>query len=154
MRLTRRTLLPAAALVAAEAEASTRPNEPGAVLTISLERTPCFGLCPEDRLQLRSDGTAEYTGIRGVELIGEYQGFVDPLHFRRLTRLLRRSGFFHMRERYEADATDLPSHITTASGRRFRKSVENYGDAGPDRLWVIETALLGIAATIRWEPVT
>src|SRR5437868_598498 len=50
--------------------ASEPAKEP--ITEISFERTPCFGTCPVDKLVLRADGTATYTGTRYVERMGEY----------------------------------------------------------------------------------
>jgi len=38
----------------------------GDITEVTLERTPCFGACPEDTLILRKDGTAAYLGRRNV----------------------------------------------------------------------------------------
>ena len=45
---------------------------PGPLTEISLERTPCFGSCPVDKVVLRPDGTATYIGRRFVERVVNY----------------------------------------------------------------------------------
>lgn len=121
------------------------------ITEISLERTPCFGSCPVDKVVLRADGTATYTGTRFVERLGEFQGTFSPRDFQRLAGLLTSQRFFNLRNRYAAPATDLPSRITTAVRNGARKTVTNYGDAGPVSLWTVEVAILGVASEIRWE---
>lgn len=121
------------------------------ITEISLERTPCFGSCPVDKVVLRADGTAAYTGTRFVERLGEFRGTLSTRDFQRLAGLLTSQRFFNLRNRYASRATDLPSRITSAVRSGTRKAVTNYGDAGPINLWTVEVAVLGVAAEIRWE---
>jgi hypothetical protein len=95
------------ALLAAAALAAGLASEPGAqpqnqVSEITLERTPCFGACPVDKVTLRADGTALHTGTRFAERLGEYQGLVSTTEYRRLTALLLTQGFFTLPGRYTA----------------------------------------------------
>jgi hypothetical protein len=124
----------------------------GAEITeIRLERTPCFGGCPVDQVILRPDGTATYIGTRFVPKSGRYSGTFHREDFSRLARLLESQGFFDMQDRYAIGATDMPSIITGATRGGATKTVVNYGDAGPIRLWGMERAIRGVAADIEWK---
>lgn len=125
-----------------------------AINRISLERTACFGACPEDTVVLHADGTAEYTGERNVPQVGAYHGTFPSEHFPRLARLLQASGFYDLRPMYRRPISDLPSVITSAGRNGDRKRVVNYGDSGPESLWVIQQAILGVSSQITWEAVT
>ncbi len=124
----------------------------GGTTEITLERHPCFGFCPVDTVTLRADGSAVYEGKQHVPRIGRYPGSVSPRDFNRLSRFLQDQGFFQLKPRYAVPATDLPTIVTvvTRNGRQVR--VENYGDAGPESLWLIERAILGVASTVAWNP--
>jgi len=151
MRTSRRLLLPAATGAALSIESAVEARDRG-ISAISLERLPCFGLCPEDLLVIRADGSAGYEGRRAVPLLGSYVGRLEPRDFRRIARLVQEIHFFRLKDRYDAPVSDLPSRVTRVVGGGTRKSVENYGDYGPAALWILETALLGGAFTISWEP--
>ena len=42
-------------------------------LLFSIEKGPCFGTCPEYKVEVFSNGDARLSGIRNVEHIGEFQ---------------------------------------------------------------------------------
>jgi hypothetical protein len=60
------------------------------ITEITLERTPCYGSCPIDKMVFRSDGTAEYTGTRFVKRTGRYTGRIARGEFDALARLVPR----------------------------------------------------------------
>ena len=121
------------------------------VTEIALERTPCFGTCPVDRVVLRSDGTASYIGTRHVKLRGTYLGKVGRGDFDELARLVVDKGFFALEDRYEAPITCLPSRITTVRRGDGTKSVRDYGKAGPDRLRDVEDRIIELMGKIEWK---
>lgn len=123
----------------------------GRIAEISLERAPCFGGCPVDKVVLRSDGTASYTGIRFVERMGQFTGVLPREQFQKLARLVEGQKYFSLRDRYAVSATDLPSMVVAVSRGGRRKTVVDYGNAGPLPLWTVQTAILGVAAGIRWQ---
>src|ERR671921_1467141 len=90
------------------------PGQGPAITEISLERTPCFGSCPVDKVVLRPDGTATYIGRRFVERMGTYEGKFAEGDFERLAGLMQAMKFFGMEDRYDRPITDHPSVITTA----------------------------------------
>ncbi|MBM3459540.1 MAG: hypothetical protein FJX77_13550 [Armatimonadetes bacterium] len=133
-------------------DAPAQAQGSGAGITeIRIERTPCFGFCPEDVLTLRRDGTAEYEGRRGVDRIGAFQGFVSDRDFARLARLAEKNRYFSLREFYGENIADTPGIDTRITRRARTKHVFNNADQGPVGLWELERAALGVGAGIRWE---
>jgi hypothetical protein len=120
------------------------------ITEVTLERTPCFGGCPVDKVTLRSDGTAVYTGTRFVERTGQYKGTFSKAEFDNLTSFIDALNFNRFQTRYARPVTDLPSVVTTVARGAQRKAVTDYGNAGPISLWGIEKAVLGVASNIRW----
>lgn len=124
--------------------------EQNPITEITLERTRCYGNCPAYRLVLRQDGTATYIGRANVERIGTYRGKIDEYTFDRLSDLLRSEGYFELRDHYSLTVTDLPSVITSALLIGKRKTVVNYGDTGPVKLWGMELAIDAVSEHIKW----
>lgn len=122
------------------------------ITEISLKRTTCFGSCPSYEIKLLRDGTATYVGRRFVERIGTYTG--KFYGFDRLAQLIEARGFFNLKDDYSIRATDLPSAVTSVVRAGRRKTVNNYGDAGPIELWGIEKAIDGMVANAKWEKVS
>jgi hypothetical protein len=119
------------------------------ITEVTLERTSCFGACPMYKVTLRRDGTISYNGRRFVELEGVYEGKVYG--FDRLAQLIIASGYFNLKDGYALNATDLPSANTSVVRNGKRKTVTNYGDAGPVELWGIEMAIDGMLKSARLE---
>ena len=143
-------------VVTAQKRKESSSNEPRAggeqISEMTLERTPCFGTCPAYRVTLRRDGTATYVGLEYVERKGTYSG--KFYGFERLAQLIEARGFFDLKDNYAINATDLPSTITSVVRAGRRKTVNNYGGAGPLELWGIEEAIDGVVSNTKWQKVS
>jgi hypothetical protein len=128
---------------------TTLSKDKDQITEVTLERTACFGACPMYKVTLRRDGTISYNGRRFVELQGAYEGKVHG--FDRLAQLILSSGYFNLKDDYAINATDLPSAITSVVRAGKRKTITNYGDAGPVELWGIEMAIDGMLRGARLE---
>jgi hypothetical protein len=121
------------------------------ITEITLERTTCFGTCPNYTVTLRRDGTITYNGIRFVEMTGTYQG--HAYGFERLAQLITSAGYFNLKDNYSRPITDMPSTITSVVMNGKRKTITNYADTGPVELWGIEMAIDGMLKSARLEKV-
>jgi hypothetical protein len=95
------------------------------ITEISLERSPCYGTCPIDKVTIRSDGTAEYTGTRFVKLTGKHRGRVSREDFERLAGLVSQARFFDLKDRYSRPVTDNPTLTTTVKRGEVTRSVSD-----------------------------
>ncbi|GEM_PF-2039011 len=121
----------------------------GTIRRIVLERTPCFGTCPDYRLTLNADGTAEYVGGRFAPRQGSYKGtYYGGLD--RLAPVLDRLGYWRLKPAYAARATDQPSHIVTVVASGGTKTVREEGSDGPAELFALQSMIDGLAANVRW----
>lgn len=66
---------------------------------ISLERKPCFGACPVDKIVIRADRTVLYTGTRHVKRVGKFRGTIDVKDLRELARLVDEKKFSDLEDR-------------------------------------------------------
>ena len=101
---------------------------------------------------LRRDGAATFIGSRGVGKIGTYTADIGG--FDHLSRAIRQRHFQHFKAKYTNSATDLPDIVTTVISGGHRKTVDNYGDIGPQALWEIETLIDGVVAQAQWKKVS
>jgi hypothetical protein len=116
---------------------------------ISLERTPCFGFCPDYTVTVFGNGTVVYEGRNFVAVEGVQKGQITQDDVRDLVDEFYRTGFFNMRDRYEQSVTDLPSQTTTITIDGNTKSVYRYGSE-PERLAMLEDKIDEIAQTEKW----
>lgn len=135
------------ALVGASQTVSSQDKDQ--ITEVTLERTACFGPCPMYKVTLRRNGTISYNGKEFVQLKGAYEG--KFYGFERLAELISSQGYFNWKDNYAIPATDLPSANTSVVRNGKRKTIRNYGDAGPVELWGIEMAIDGILKGAKLE---
>ena|SRR5438445_9510076 len=92
MRLNTSLLLAAALLALGSALACHDPPKPrdlGSV-SITLERTPCYGHCPVYTVTVHGNGMVEYLGKSNVDIPGAQMTTVDPQRILDLLRSFKR----------------------------------------------------------------
>ena len=130
-------------LIAALAcSAQTSSQDKDRITEVTLERTSCFGTCPDYKVTLRRDGTIIYEGRRFVQMMGTYKG--EAYGFDRLAQLILAQKYFDMKDDYSRPITDMPSAITSVVRAGKRKTIVDYAETGPIELWSIEMAIDGI----------
>jgi hypothetical protein len=72
----------------------------------------------------------------------------------KLARLIEKNGFYALHGKYTANVTDAEFVNTRVVRDGKRTEVVDYAGAGPFELWVVETAIEGVAATVDWEKTT
>lgn len=97
-------------------------------------------------------GKAWYVGKRHVSKMGTYSG--DVWDFDRLAAWIEMQHFSDFDDEYNKGVYEGEIVTTSITIGRVRKTVTNYAaGAGPIELWVINAAIDGVAANIRWEKI-
>jgi len=125
--------------VMAQAKAPT-PSPVSGPVEITLQRTPCFGTCPEYTVTLRDDGTVTYTGRQFVRVPGNHTWKIDAAAVRALAREMEAAGFFDLQDSYSALMTDNPTTYTTLKIGNRTKKIQDYV-SGPPKLKDIEARI-------------
>jgi hypothetical protein len=128
---------------AAQVPSSVEPIE------ISIERTPCFGMCPDYKVTLRQDGTVTYNGRQYVRVTGEHTWQVDPAAVRALAAEMDQAGYFDLQDEYVARMTDNPTTFTSLTIGARTKKVRDYV-AGPPKLKDIEKRIDEVAGVKKY----
>lgn len=66
------------AIFAGALRGHVRTEGPGPTLVVSLERTACFGACPQYSVSLYRDGIVAYEGVRFVKVRGKRMARLTP----------------------------------------------------------------------------
>jgi membrane dipeptidase len=106
-------------------------------IEITLQRTPCFGTCPEYTVTLRDDGTVSYVGRQYVRVSGQHSWKIDPSAVRALAREMVAAGFFELQDVYTDLRTDNPTTYTSLTIGTRSKKIKDYV-SGPPTLKDIE----------------
>jgi hypothetical protein len=157
------------ALLAASCDRIATPPKPPFQL-ITLDRSACFGQCPDYRLSISSAGRVEYLGRGSVKVTGQQTGIVQAAELALLADAFREVGFSAMRDHYTSREDGCPSVLTdgptvvvvletSLDGRITRKSVLHdhgcrtvgqYGNAYPYKLAALEDRIDAIVGSSRW----
>jgi hypothetical protein len=96
------------------------------ITRVVLERTLCFGSCPEYTVAIDADGTVTYQGKSFVRVHGKQVRHVDANLAQGLFEHVASAGFFDMKESYVVPVTDQPSAILTVTMGGHTKTVRDY----------------------------
>ena len=147
------------------------PTDSPEQITITLERSGCYGRCPVYQVTVRGDGSVEYEGLGNVFLKGKHKGSVSRDQFLKLLEAFRKADFFSLEDAYvyrrptevflQAGgcvtmrrgiyglATHLPTKVTSLQIGDRRKRVEHY-DGAPASLTNLENEIDRIVNSDRW----
>lgn len=134
-----------------ESDSMDTPELDG-ITEISLEMTECYGTCPAYTVTFYSDGRATFEGRSFIDPIGSYQAEIPTGYFRRLARAALDIDYFGLAETYEAPVTDMATVYTSIVRGGARKTIRNYGNGGPSKLWLLEGQIDAARASLKWKP--
>jgi hypothetical protein len=152
----RRTLvgLVATLVLGACAAAAPAPTpENAGPVEIVLERTPCFGFCPDYTVSISGDGGVLFEGRRFVNVTGEQRAQISPAEVQALLARFDAIGFDGLQNEYRGQMTDLPTTTITLTRNGRTKSVLDYGgfSAGmPQAVRDLQDEIDRVAGTSRW----
>jgi hypothetical protein len=145
-------LLAAAALAACATPGAPPPDASGPV-RITLERSVCFGFCPDYTVSITGDGQVAYEGRRFVNIAGRQTATILAADVQRLLARFDAVGFDRLRDEYRAQVTDLPTYTVTLERNGRTKRVLDYGGVGagmPEAVRALQDEIDRTANTARW----
>lgn len=118
-------------------------------ISITLERTLCFGMCPAYSVTLNDDGSVVYEGREHTKVSGKQTWKIDPAAVRALAKEMQDAGFFELNDEYRAMVTDHPTTYTSLTIGSRSKRIKDYV-AGPPRLKELENRIDEVAGTKKY----
>lgn len=138
-------------------EASKRhlaiPQGPLSSVRISLDRTQCYGSCPDYAIELNGNGSASFTGRLYVLAEGKHTFHIPEKSIQCLLSHFQQADFWSVNDEYVADATDGPQYRLTLTIDGQTKTVVDYFGlmAGmPGLITAIEDEVDRTADVDRW----
>lgn len=145
------------------------PVDPAKV-RITLERSACYGTCPDYKVTIYGDGRVSFTTgteptgrvlgshrqfavSQGVLLPGTHEDRIAPEAVAALVEKFRAAGFFRLKSEYQAGVTDNPTYVLSFDTGRKSMTVLDYvgREAGmPEAVTDLENAVDALAGTDRW----
>lgn len=118
---------------------------------ITLQRDPCFGMCPVYSVAAFADGTVVYTGIANVDKIGVHVFEADPAAVNSAAQLADILGYFEWQPAYDQQVrTDQPTVTTSFRWEDQSQKIVRYeGDPNaPVGLMWLEASIDQLVAEI------
>ena len=116
---------------------------------ITLERTSCYGICPDYKLTMYGDGRVVYEGKRFVKVTGTQTAQISQDKVEEIVNEFYQTDYFSLRDEYTASITDLPTTVTSISiDGKTKKVVDYYG--APEKLNELENKIDEITNSKSW----
>lgn len=116
---------------------------------VMMERTICFGGCPEYLFNVYPDGYATYEGKSNVAREGKYQATLSVEQLEQLKSTFEEAQFMEFANVYSANVTDLPTtYIYYHDGKNGHKVTDYFG--APDELKALEKQVDEFIETLDW----
>jgi hypothetical protein len=118
-------------------------------LQITLDRTMCFGRCPDYRLTIEPDGKVTFEGRHYTKRKGTVTGMIDSALLTELAAAVKKADFFSLDSSYSEDVTDNPTYTLTVRMGGRGKQVESYATR-PRRLGLLMNRIDQIVDSAQW----
>jgi hypothetical protein len=131
-------------------ETNTIPTASKDSLLASVERTPCFGMCPIYTMHIYQSGFVRYEGKNFVDNIGLYYTYSDASVLEQIKAKAEEIKFFSFDDTYDGQVTDLPTTYVTVNMNGEKKRIKlryNY----PDELKAFGKYLDELYKKVKWE---
>jgi ankyrin repeat protein len=125
---------------------------PDSTVSISLERTGCYGTCPSYTVTVSTQGI-QFEGRGFVVASGKHAGAADAGAARTLAKRFVAADFYSMAPSYRASVTDNPTYVLAIEIDGRSKQVEDYVGAWEEMPAIItdlEDEVDAFARTDRW----
>ena len=152
---------PAASKSEALTSSAEDENADGAITSILMHRSGCFGFCPIYEVEVTDQGAVTFNGHRFVEKAGKHHRKVTPSQFQQIAALVKQIGFFKLQDRYRYEqdgcttwATDNPTVDIIVTRDSKKKHVSYYyGCKGPSvakQIIALSKAIDKVTGTSAW----
>jgi len=144
------------ALIAAIALASCAPVEAPAQegpVQISLNRTVCYGFCPDYTVTISGDGQVAYEGRSFVNVVGQRTSSVPAADVAALLARFDAIGFEQLQDEYRGQMTDLPTTTIALTRDGRTKRLVDYGGTSvgmPRTVRELQAEIDRVAGTAQW----
>ncbi|HEU5350187.1 MAG TPA: ankyrin repeat domain-containing protein [Terracidiphilus sp.] len=128
------------------------PVRPNSNVTITLERTGCFGSCPSYTVRVSTNGI-QFDGEGYVVAPGKHMAKADPVAVRDLAKKFIADNFYSMDPAYRAAVTDNPAYVLSIDVDGHAWKVYDYVGSWvgmPEVISELEDDVDSFAQTKRW----
>jgi hypothetical protein len=131
-------------------QSTTKPKYTAENLQITINRSPCYGMCPTYNMTIYGDGKVVWEGMKNVKAETLDSTMISQADIQKLVDAFENYSFWNLKDRYHSDmVTDLPSTTVTIVKDGRRKSVYSYFGA-PESFTKVAQAVDDVAIARGW----
>jgi hypothetical protein len=126
---------------------------PTSKVSITLERTMCYGRCPVYSVTLSTVSGITFNGYKVVAAEGKHAAAIDPAAIRTLAARFITADFYSMNHEYRANVTDNPTYTLSITIDSKKKEVSDYEGQSigmPAVIKDLERSVDDLAQTQQW----
>ena len=130
----------------------TQPTTLSDNLFLKMQRTPCYGKCPNYTLEIFESGKVKYNGKMFVENIGEFESVLSTTSIQTIKNKIKEINFFELNDKYDSPATDIPATIFEVFENNQQKKITNRHKS-PESLKELEKLIEDIVYQSNLKPI-
>ena len=121
-------------------------------LLFSIEKGPCFGTCPQYKVEVYADGNAYYYGHQNVDKIGEYKVYLPASLLKQMKEELAQSNLATLDTAYvNKYLTDFPAIDLYFDLKQGRKHIHIFHEQPPSEIDRLLHLIDGFEQSINWK---
>jgi hypothetical protein len=121
-------------------------------LLFSIEKGPCFGTCPEYKIEVYSNGEARLKGIRNVEHIGEFKTQLPAEFIQEITNSIKALDVAALDSNYvNKYLTDFPATDLEFEINGVKKRIHIFHESPPQEIQKVLDVINGFENRIKWD---
>lgn len=121
-------------------------------LFVKMQRTACYGTCPQYTISIYANGLIQYNGKAFVDKINCFQTMLDQHLILEIQTQLKDVNFFSFKNEYLSPITDIPSVILEVYEKNYGRHVVIDRLNGPEELKNTHNLIDSIANSIKeWQ---
>ena len=121
-------------------------------LLFSIEKGPCFGTCPQYKVEVYADGNAYYYGHQNVDKIGEYKVYLPASLLKQMKEELAQSNLATLDTAYvNKFLTDFPAIDLYFDLKQGRKHIHIFHEQPPSEIDRLLHLIDGFEQSINWK---
>jgi hypothetical protein len=125
-----------------------KPNQ----LLFSIEKGPCFGACPEYRIEVFTNGEAHLKGIRNVEHVGEFKSQIPDSLLDEMKKSIGAMNIASLDTNYvNKYLTDFPAVDLAFDISGERKRIHLFDESLPSEIQSVVDIITGYENQIKWD---
>jgi hypothetical protein len=131
---------------------STKKSNSSPQLLFSIEKGPCFGACPEYKLEVFTNGEAHLTGIRNVAQVGEFKTHISDSLLSEMKKSIGAMDIASLDTNYvNKYLTDFPAIDLYFDLKSERKHIHIFHQQPPQEISDLLRLLEGFENDIDWK---